>query len=58
MKTKSLKTLKGQQPEPAGEIFQRVITNKKIYQTREGSLNLLCKVSMGPGGAEHPGTIG
>lgn len=57
MKSKSLKTLKGQQPEPAGKIAQRV-TSKKIYQTREGSLDLPCKVSMGPGGAEHPGTIG
>lgn len=55
MKSKSLKTLKRQQPEPAGKTAQRV-TSKQKYQTREGSLALFCEVSRGPGGAEHPGT--
>lgn len=57
IKSKSLKTLKKQQPEPARKIAQKV-TSKQKYQTREGSLGLLCKVSMIPGGTEHPGTIG
>lgn len=57
MKSKSLKTLKRQQPEPAGKTAKKV-TSKQKCQTREGSLALLCKVSMCPGGAEHPGVIG
>lgn len=55
MKSKSLKTLKKKQP--AGKIAQRV-TSKQKYQSRKGSLALLCKVSMGPGGADYPDTIG